>query len=101
MNHFKENIEQALEASNRLYKAVKDKQWDQVESLASIRDKASDIAFPNDLPKEHYEEARRAFSLIQGHQEEILALSQTETEQQRAVTANGKRNQKMAQSYLE
>ncbi len=100
MSHYKENIEQALQASNHLYDAVKDKRWDQIESLASIRDKASDIAFPDDLPKEYYEEARRVFRLIQNQQEEILALSQTEIAQQRTATANGKRNKKMVQSYL-
>ncbi|MAZ88272.1 MAG: hypothetical protein CL693_11540 [Cellvibrionaceae bacterium] len=101
MNHFKKNIEQALQASMRLHQAVKDKQWDQVESLVSIRDKAADIAFPDNLPKSYYDEAKRAFNVIQTQQEEILVLSQKEESQQKAATVNGKRNQNLIKSYLD
>ncbi len=101
MNHFTENIEQALQASKRLHQAVKDKQWDQIESLVRMRDKAADIAFPDTLPKSHYDEARRAFNEIQTQQEEILALSQKQADEQRAATVNGKRNQNLVRSYLD
>jgi len=100
MIHYRNNIDQALSVSDQLYNAVKESQWDSVESLITQRDLAVDIAFPDNLPEEFYDEARQAFSAIQNQQEEITVLTGLKLKQHKHSTINEKRGKKSIQTYL-
>jgi len=100
MNHYRNNIDQALNISNKLYSAVQESQWDSVESLITQRDLAIDIAFPDDLPEEFYDEARQAFTAIRDQQDEITKLTNLKHKQQKHSTINEKRSKKSIQTYL-
>ncbi len=100
MIHFQNNIDQAIRASEALLAAITEHQWDKVESLIQQRDQAANIAFPDNLPKEYYEEARRAYAMIQRHQQEATEISERVKKSQKSETINEKRGQKSIQSYL-
>lgn len=101
MDHFKRNINQALEVSNQLHQAATQKMWDKLEALIEIRDKTTDIAFPENLPEALYEEARRAFSIIKKQHDEVTELSKEEAQDQKKATIASKRGRQSVQSYLD
>lgn len=100
MIHYQNNIDQAVKVSEALLHAVTEQQWDKVESLIQLRDQAADIAFPDNLPTDYYQEARRAYAIIQRHQAEVTELSENVKRAQKSETVNEKRGQKSIKSYL-
>lgn len=101
MIHYQNNIDQAIKISEALLQVVTQHEWDKVDSLIQQRDQAADIAFPDNLPTDYYQEARRAYAIIQRHQSEILEISKRTKAAQKSETVNEKRGQKSIQSYLD
>ncbi|MGH1371935.1 MAG: hypothetical protein ACRBBW_07870 [Cellvibrionaceae bacterium] len=100
MTHYQNNIDQVLRISQALLQAISEHQWDKIESLIQQRDQAANIAFPDNLPAEYYQEARRAYAIIQRHQQEATEISEKMKRSQKTETVNEKRGQKSIQSYL-
>lgn len=101
MTHYRNNIEQALRASEDLFLAVTEQQWDKVEGLIRLRDQAVDIAFPDNLPVSYYKEARQAFSTIRRQQFEVVEISKNTKRTRKNETIGEKRGRRSIQSYLD
>lgn len=100
MDHFRKNLEQAQNVSRELLEAVEDERWTDVPGLIAQRDKAVEIAFPENLPVAYHAEAQKVFSLINTHQETVLSLSTRELSLQKDKNDKTKKGKKVIQSYL-